>query len=63
MFTWDYTLTMIIVAAAAYYVAFNIYKTIKDASSGSCGGGCSACSHCKFSGQLIQPIKKGGCQQ
>ncbi|MCK4503357.1 MAG: FeoB-associated Cys-rich membrane protein [Desulfuromonadales bacterium] len=43
--SWDLTITIIIVAAAAYYVAHNIYKTIKNASSG-CSGGCSSCSQC-----------------
>jgi len=55
---------MIIVAAAAYYVAFNIYKTFKEASSSGCNG-CSSCSHCKFAGQmtqLVHPGKKGRVQ-
>jgi len=43
MFSWDFSITMIIVAAAAYYVAQSIYKTAKDASKG-CSGCCSGCS-------------------
>lgn len=50
MFSWDLTITLIIVAAAAYYVVYSIYRTITDAAKG-CGGGCSACTHCKFAAQ------------
>lgn len=60
MFSWDLTITLIIIAAAAYYVAYSIYRTIKDAAKG-CGGGCSACSHCKFASQSIRkdaPIRE-----
>ncbi|MCD6582215.1 MAG: FeoB-associated Cys-rich membrane protein [Desulfuromusa sp.] len=45
MFSWDLTITSIIIAAAAYYVAHNIFKTIKGATNG-CSGCCSACSQC-----------------
>ncbi|RLB73216.1 MAG: hypothetical protein DRH07_02375 [Deltaproteobacteria bacterium] len=43
MFSWDFTITMFIVAAAAYYVVQSIYKTAKNASKG-CSGCCSSCS-------------------
>ena len=61
MFSWDLTITLAIVAAAGYYVGFNIYKTIKEATSGNCGG-CSACSQCKFATPTTQnphTAKKG----
>lgn len=54
MFSWDLTITLMIIAAAAFYVAYSIYKTIKEASTGGCGGGCSACSQCKFAPQTIK---------
>lgn len=44
MFSWDLTITSIIVVAAAYYVAQSIIRTIKGATLG-CSGGCSSCSH------------------
>ncbi len=47
MFSWDFTITSIIVAAAAHYVAQSIYKTIKGAAQG-CSRGCSSCSHCSL---------------
>ncbi|NOQ41301.1 MAG: FeoB-associated Cys-rich membrane protein [Desulfuromusa sp.] len=43
MFSWDFSITMLIIAAAAYYVAQNIYKAAKNASTG-CSGCCSGCS-------------------
>ncbi|MEA3362812.1 MAG: FeoB-associated Cys-rich membrane protein [Thermodesulfobacteriota bacterium] len=43
-----------IIAAAAFYVVHSMYKTIKEASTGGCGGGCSACSHCKFAPQTLK---------
>ncbi len=46
MFSWDLTITFIIVAAAAYYVALSFFKTIMGAVNG-CSGGCSSCSHCR----------------
>ena len=45
MFSWDLTITSIIVAAAAYYVAQSMFRTLKGVAQG-CSGGCSACSHC-----------------
>jgi len=54
MFSWDLTITLIIIAAAAFYVVLSIYKTIKEASVGGCSGGCSACAHCKFAPQNIK---------
>ncbi len=54
MFSWDLTITSMIIAAAAFYVVLSLYRTIKEASVGGCGGGCSACSHCKFAPQNIK---------
>lgn len=41
--TWDLAITMIIIAAAAFYVILSSYKTIKAGFTG-CSGGCSGCS-------------------
>jgi hypothetical protein len=54
MLYWDLTITLAIVAVAGCYVAFNIYKAIKDAASGGCSSCCSSCSHCKFAAQTTQ---------
>ena len=52
MFSWDLTITLIIVAAAAYYVAQSMFRTIKGVAQG-CTGGCSACSHCSLNQDSI----------
>ncbi|MCK5912357.1 MAG: FeoB-associated Cys-rich membrane protein [Desulfuromusa sp.] len=44
MYSWDFTTMLMIVAAAAYYVAQSIYKTVKEASTKGCSGCCSGCS-------------------
>ncbi len=55
MFSWDLTLTSLIVTAAACYVAYSSYKTVSGATNG-CSGCCSACSHCNLTGSSQESI-------